>query len=505
MGNICLNRHKDVRGLVLASTIYLEFQRPVYIGETLNEISRSGKQIIETIDKQTLISDSGCDIRYIKVFVNFYGSSRGYIQGMFFESKIANTIKCSVENLLLIYTKLYNGKFNISFKTRNETQHSKLSSFLSSKPKHKATTRLSFKPTDNHTIEIILIQKPIFYDIWLSEKFFCPRLLFNFSKYTKHVKQNRLVPICYSQYVKSWLMKMYKTSSIKADQNSLAITLSMVSTTVSMISSILVLTTYSIFSELRFVPGKLLMLLCCNLLFAEGFYSFGMGSDLGTISCKLVGICIHFFWLTTIFCMNSNLWLMLIHMEAPLERKSMQFIHSKSNLPVIKYSSYCYGMASLCVLTNIILSHSIYQDKDYGYGGPLCYINSRQMKVFTFALPIALILLINFFMFCRIITNISKTVQNKYARVLKARMLVFLKLSTITGFYWTFGFIYESTKIQVFEYMFIVFNGGQGFFLMWSFMLNKRVFELYKKVYLKICFKENINQLKSGSVACQEI
>jgi hypothetical protein len=126
----------------------------------------------------------------------------------------------------------------------------------------------------------------------------------------------------------------------------------------------------------------------------------------------------------------------------------------------------------------------MYHDDHYGYGGKFCYINTAEMRLFTFALPIALVLLVNFVMFLCITSKISKMMTHETD--VKERVVVFLKLSTITGFYWTFGYIYEATKIWVFEYLFIILNGGQGFFLMWSFLLNKRIFKMYKNVFKKL-------------------
>ncbi|XP_060592945.1 uncharacterized protein LOC132747550 [Ruditapes philippinarum] len=497
MSNLCLDRQTDVIGLVIASTIRLQFQSTVYIGRSEDEQHNFGQEVANAIDNKLLISKKGCNIRAIKLLANFTSPSEGYAQEIFLAFKIANTKICSVKEVVEIYSEIDDGEINISVHLASNDvlqQHSRNEIMFN--------ITLTFRNIQNHDIEIPLKQMPPSYEIWLEKYFQYPRVLLSASQFRKLVEKGKLkssktpsmsamnneqIQVCYIDYLQQWLQDTYTKSSTTgkdSNQNTLTSTLSMLSTIISMLSIVFVLITYTMFSELRFIPGKLFMVLCFNLLLAQGFYSFGFNLGVDNIWCQLVGVCIHMLWTATIFLMTSCLWHMLKNIKDPLGAKNRYMIQSRSNYLVVKYTSYCYSMSVVCVLTNIIFSHLMYHDDHYGYGGKFCYINTAEMRLFTFALPIALDLLVNFVMFLCITSKISKMMTHETD--VKERVVVFLKLSTITGFYWTFGYIYEATKIWVFEYLFIILNGGQGFFLMWSFLLNKRIFKMYKNVFKKL-------------------
>jgi hypothetical protein len=73
-------------------------------------------------------------------------------------------------------------------------------------------------------------------------------------------------------------------------------------------------------------------------------------------------------------------------------------------------------------------------------------------------------------------------------------LLIFAKLSTITGATWIFGLLYAWTNMVVFSYMFIVLNAGQGVFIMFAFIFNRRVFQMIKQVCIN---KNDIQSLQN--------
>ena len=95
--------------------------------------------------------------------------------------------------------------------------------------------------------------------------------------------------------------------------------LSFVCTVVSIVCTGFVLITYAMFPELRFIPGKLFMMLCANLLCAQIAFALSSATSDSPFLCQVVGAAIHFFWLSVILSMTSCLWLMVNNFLQPLE------------------------------------------------------------------------------------------------------------------------------------------------------------------------------------------
>ena len=77
--------------------------------------------------------------------------------------------------------------------------------------------------------------------------------------------------------------------------------LSVVGYTLSILALLLVLVTYSLFSELRTLPGKITMNLSIALLLSQMIFLVNMFEDLSPKSCKAVAVILHFLYLSS-FC-----------------------------------------------------------------------------------------------------------------------------------------------------------------------------------------------------------
>lgn len=495
MTNFCIEKDSYVTGLVLTAILSVTFQDgPVILEHDDAEISKYGQTLNSVIDKKLLFTKNGCKIVFVRIEANYTNINTKMVNKLYVKYKIANTEICSVQKIVSIFfeiismnikTKIPNEKKNISGPFHGVTNISKT-----------INIGLEFRSLYNMQISKTIISFPVSYEYKLLETFYCPSVLLNMTYYkqlvenkalpplsfnsldTTYTQSTELVPICYTMYKSQLYRNTYKRISVKQDSS--LNKLGFLSTLISMTSIIMVLITYFLFPDLRYVPGKLFMMLCFNLFIAQGLFTFGIGVGEDNGWCQFIGMLIHFFWLATIFSMNSNLILMFSNLQKPLEASSRATIQSRSNWRVCRYIIYSYSMSFFCVLTNITLSGILLDDDHYGYGGKICYINTPIMRLITFTIPLIIVLIVNFGMFTLIICNISQTMYKRYCFVFKATIQMILKLSTITGVFWLFGFLYEVTGITLFDYIFVILNAGQGFFLMTSFILNKRVLELYK-------------------------
>ena len=335
----------------------------------------------------------------------------------------------------------------------------------------------------------------------LSRLFHCPRVVLTALEY-KHavesgvfeythdsdykIKQvdSKTVEVCISDYEHKYLDGLYLTE-LKTVGYSVLTIISAVCTVLSMICLIITLITFAIFKDLRFMPGKMFVMLCVNVLIAQLLFQFGMGVGGYGPLCVALGIIVHYLWLAVAFSMNSCILLMYNHFHCPLKISTRSAVLTQRNAKVEmgKYAAYTYSCPLIFVLANIIMSLIISKNKSMGYGGQFCYIDTRLMRGLVFALPLGVIILVNFGLFSRVLYDIMKIkVEHLKAESdnICSQFVIFLKFSTITGIYWSFGFFYEITELECFGYIYVLLNAGQGIFLMASFLFNRKVLNLYK-------------------------
>ena len=139
-------------------------------------------------------------------------------------------------------------------------------------------------------------------------------------------------------------------------------------------------------------------------------------------------------------------------------------------------------MVLTCLLTSLAADVGFdYIDLD------LCWITGGKPLVYAFGIPIALIITVNIGLFSR--TAIALRAAMKIAKRAKShgdslpRYAVYLKLSSLMGFTWIFGFIAGLAEVDVLTYLFIITNSVQGFYICVSFALSATGRKLYKKKF----------------------
>ncbi|XP_060605367.1 adhesion G protein-coupled receptor L4-like [Ruditapes philippinarum] len=275
---------------------------------------------------------------------------------------------------------------------------------------------------------------------------------------------------------------MYVISKSKKGSNlSAELTTSISVITLSIIALSATLFLYCFLSNLRqSVPGKNNLSLVTALLCAQRLYLISSFSELEEYStiCFVLGLFVHFSWLVALFWMNICTY----HMFRVLTKTRV--ITSSSGLKrLILYHAYAFLMAAVFVSMNIVLSYI--SNGDYGYGGKACYNTSQRMLILTFGIPATLIVLSNLIMFTVVVIKIKRSPSvQKNVKNERNDIVIFAKLSTITGATWIFGLLYMFTKSIVLSYIFIFLNASRGIFIMFSFVVNRRVFNSLREKVL---------------------
>jgi len=356
-----------------------------------------------------------------------------------------------------------------------------------------STTYLFFVPSNIHDFCLFDKPSPFIYYMHLID---CPLISVSKAEYGWTILKNKQIRMSKSVSLKTeefyYLPKesiavckvpfeAYIQAISKPNKLSPETILSVVCIGLSLLCLCLSVSTYMMLPKLRKnIPGKNTISLICSLLVAQTLYLVGNLSGLGPNdwSCKILGLFIHYTWLWSMFWMN----ICTFHMFRVLTRTKLMGDSARWKRFLL-YHVYALVLPLVFVAINIGVSQD--RNRSIGYGSLACYIDTQDMIIFTFALPVGLIVVINLLFFLVVIVKLSrspsvqKNVQNE-----RNDFKIFVKLSTITGITWVFGLIYMLADVVAFSYLFIVLSASQGVFLFFAFVANRRVAAMLRE---KLC------------------
>ncbi|XP_045187248.2 uncharacterized protein LOC123545052 [Mercenaria mercenaria] len=255
--------------------------------------------------------------------------------------------------------------------------------------------------------------------------------------------------------------------------------LTIVCLSISLLSLVLTLTVYSVYPALRSLPGLNNMALVTSLII---FQAISLVSTVTNINiswlCSLFGA-VHHFSLTLSF---AWMFVCTFHMMKVFVKIRNRSVGRNDFRTFVSYIVFTTSVSLSTVSITIVVAAVQSEGEDIGYGGATCYIKDPANVLFLVALPVAIVVFANIFMFCVVVFKIHKhpTLSSSNPKE-RHNITIFAKLSTITGMTWIFGFIYIFTQVETFAYIFIILNAGQGVFIMLSFVCNRRVISLLCK------------------------
>ena len=269
---------------------------------------------------------------------------------------------------------------------------------------------------------------------------------------------------------------------------------SVICISISLLCLLIVFVTYCCFKALRTLPGLNNMALVLSLLFAQLFYLLGGAVEIKPAwICEAVGLLLHFCLLDSFFWMG----LCTFHMMMVFVFISKRSGSENTRRTFIRYIILTNLAAATLVCINIIVSVTSGRP-GFGYGGQPCYVTDKHMIFYTVAIPLGVVIVSNFIMFLYVIIKVSRLPDvQKNTKHERRNIVIFAKLSTLTGLTWIFAYIYQWTEVKAFAYLFIVANASQGLFIMFSFIINKRVWVMITNVL----FKQKKNKMSSRTTS----
>ena len=284
--------------------------------------------------------------------------------------------------------------------------------------------------------------------------------------------------LCWDEYiVQLELQSSLMHASNSNDDGELSV-LTIVCIAFSIASLVLTLCVYIILTKLRSVPGLNNMALCVSLIISQALTLLNSATTISTPEiCAAIGILLHFSLLSGFFWM----FICTYHMAKTfvnLKVKSTSETNTKSIF--IWYTVFVEGI-SLAVIACVFVYGILVEHTPMVYGGTPCYVQGKTSILYFVAIPVGAVIVTNLSMFILVIVKISSLPDMAESSTRERKNLViFAKLSTVTGLTWIFGFLYQFSAVQLFAYLFILFNAGQGVFIMLAFVTNGRVYTMMK-------------------------
>ena len=326
--------------------------------------------------------------------------------------------------------------------------------------------------------------------VHVNRDYYCPRIKFNTDEVNisktqvivsslnvtydinSEIRNGNHVLVCLDSYMDA--IHRQKTNNTTGQEDMVEEILSFICSTISIVSLICTLVVYTVFKELRTIPGINNMILSGHLIIANVLYVFGFTATEHCYFCVAIGMLIHYFWMTSIMWMH----ICSIHMFRVFFFMMTVPNVSQSKRVIAVYSLYVNVVSVLLISVNIIsfVIGDESADGYLGYGGEMCYIANSKMVLFTFVIPVGIILLSNIVLFCLVVVRIEKLPEVKSTGGKNRNtFLIYIKLTCLTGVTWIFGFIYQWTLIRELSYIFIICNASQGLFIFLSFCCSARV------------------------------
>ena len=274
--------------------------------------------------------------------------------------------------------------------------------------------------------------------------------------------------------------------SRSTDDNVALVVLTYMGLSLSILCFVLVLVTYTMFKELRTLPGIYIMNLCLAHLLADGFY-FATGHVEAEVACKIIAVLLHYFFLV------SFMWMSIIAFDTWHVFSKIRVQHKNRNKrercsTLLRRIALGWLGPFIFILVCVALDQSNAVVFQYG-GVKGCWINNTYANLFFFVLPVALSLSVNSVFFALTVRAIRQ-INNQTRRVAHQTRqnhqttAVFLKIFILMGFTWIFGFLQDLVS-QYFAYPFIIFTTLQGLYVALAFVFTARVKQMYRMLLSK--------------------
>nr|XP_037283959.1 LOW QUALITY PROTEIN: uncharacterized protein LOC119176699 [Rhipicephalus microplus] len=270
---------------------------------------------------------------------------------------------------------------------------------------------------------------------------------------------------------------------------------SLVLTAISLLCLVLVLTTYSLFSELRNLPGWNIIFLTGSLFVMQLTFLLSQRQSVQGAACRAAAIVCHYTVINSFFWMNVLAY--DLYKTFRTSGSSMGGTRKVSHhLPF--YMLYAFGTPLAIVGACFALDYfDTFLSPVYGLFG-VCWIVNKLSALAFFAVPVAVLLLLNFVFYVMTVYSVHSVSRQKPGPILRrhsdkgpATAATYVRMATGMGLTWVFGFVAAFVRSSeaartAFTYLFIVCNTLQGLFLFYAFVCNRKTYHLFRSLFCNV-------------------
>ncbi|CAG2232426.1 unnamed protein product [Mytilus edulis] len=214
------------------------------------------------------------------------------------------------------------------------------------------------------------------------------------------------------------------------------------------------------------IPGSNLENLSISLLLSNLLFIFGIGASSVPVVCYVVGVTLHFLWLTVFAFMSIAVVYIMSNLLAIKSRREVP----KRDL--VRKRRHVTGIGILIplliVVSGIVIDQTGPEYWSLGYGGAVCFPNRFPSNVVLFSGPVVLAVGIDFVCLTYIISQICR-VRLELRHIRKLNLYrdaqIYLRIVALSGVFWTTGIISAIYEIQWLDILFTILCGLQGFFV----------------------------------------
>ncbi|CAC5368121.1 unnamed protein product [Mytilus coruscus] len=214
------------------------------------------------------------------------------------------------------------------------------------------------------------------------------------------------------------------------------------------------------------IPGSNLENLSISLLLSNLLFILGIGASSIPRLCYVVGVTLHFLWLTVFAFMSIAVVYIMSNLLAIKSRREVpkrDLVRKRRHITLIGIL-----IPLLIVVPGIVIDQTGPEYWSLGYGGAVCFPNRYPSNVVLFSGPVVLSVGIDFVCLTYIISQICR-VRLELRHIRKLNLYkdaqIYLRVVALSGVFWTTGIISAIYELQWLDFLFTILCGLQGFFV----------------------------------------
>ncbi|XP_046849391.1 adhesion G protein-coupled receptor E2-like [Xenia sp. Carnegie-2017] len=251
---------------------------------------------------------------------------------------------------------------------------------------------------------------------------------------------------------------------------------------ISMVCLFLVIFTHLLFPELHNLAGRDVTNLSISLFLVQLFWLLPVIDS--HVFCRVMAALKHYLFLVSFVTLAMIAWdteRTFANKRVPKKR-----LKNEENKKFVKYVAITWSLPALFVIICVVLdrtdSFAIY------YNDLKCWFDNELAQKYLFVLPVGILLLFNVVVFSLTVYYIQRSSSGAsiihHGEGHHRKMLwIYIKISSLMGFSWLFGFLYLAVGSLAISYLFDIFASLQGVYIAVAFVMKKTILQKYKQLF----------------------